>query len=531
MSAHVGVIALHARRTPPALEQNVREHLEHLLRSPKFDASTRSREFLSFVVEEALAGRGARLNQGAIAVTVFGRGADFDAVLDPIVRVQAGRLRRSLERYYLLSGRGDRLRIELPKGGYAPVFVPSPRDANAEPAIEHSVLEQVIPWPTVIVRRFDVDADDCVDAAARLDEELTREMCRYGDVRVVRQRDLGTSQPSTSSLSRFELMGRLRRDADGHLVGARLVDRTSGEQLWSDEFHTQPRTGLWSCSLDDIGRVIAARVGAEQGVIVRTLASQHIAHAAPGGAFGTLLRVHRLLLCRKIDEAIPTIEAVQRLTAREPEVALGWMYLSRLYVANHCFELSTLSTPLEKAIDAAYQGLLLEPASTRARCVLAAALFQKGELRAARDELEQALALNGDSLVNRELIGWLLALAGDWDRGVAVMRDAMSRNPYCLPHVNHGLWAHHLRRGEYAEAHLRALEYRDSAFFWRDLMITCSLGLLGRIDEARVSATQLLLAKPGFHERGRTLIGYFIKDRALSERIEIGLSKAGLRLG
>ena len=59
----------------------------------------------------------------AIAVTVFGRGADFDAVLDPIVRVQAGRLRRSLERYYLLGGADGPLRIEMPKGGYTPVFV------------------------------------------------------------------------------------------------------------------------------------------------------------------------------------------------------------------------------------------------------------------------------------------------------------------------------------------------------------------------------------------------------------------------
>jgi hypothetical protein len=105
------------------IEATVRHHLAGLLASPHFDASSRSREFLCYVVDEALAGRGAALNQAAVAISVFGRDARFDPVLDPIVRVQAGRLRRSLERYYLLSGEAQTLRIELPKGSYAPVFV------------------------------------------------------------------------------------------------------------------------------------------------------------------------------------------------------------------------------------------------------------------------------------------------------------------------------------------------------------------------------------------------------------------------
>src|SRR4030095_4580741 len=99
---------------PDSLAQSVRSHLERILRSGHFDASTRSREFLQYVVQEVLAGRAAYLKQAAIAVEVFGRKPDFDAVIDPIVRVQAGRLRRSLERYYLLSGELDSISIELP---------------------------------------------------------------------------------------------------------------------------------------------------------------------------------------------------------------------------------------------------------------------------------------------------------------------------------------------------------------------------------------------------------------------------------
>jgi len=96
--------------------------LAEALASPDFDASARCREFLRFVVAEALASRGKGLSPMVIALAVFGRGADHDAAADPIVRLQAGRLRRSLERYYNLAGRHAPVRIELPRGAYGPVF-------------------------------------------------------------------------------------------------------------------------------------------------------------------------------------------------------------------------------------------------------------------------------------------------------------------------------------------------------------------------------------------------------------------------
>ena len=106
--------------SPPA--QEVLGGLERILGSRDFDGSPRSRDFLRFIVEETLTGRPEGLTQAAIAVRVFGRRTDFDATVDPIVRIQAGRLRRSLERYYLLEGAGDPVHIELPRGGYVPVF-------------------------------------------------------------------------------------------------------------------------------------------------------------------------------------------------------------------------------------------------------------------------------------------------------------------------------------------------------------------------------------------------------------------------
>jgi hypothetical protein len=137
MQARSNIKHLHPEGYPHDVrdEARVRHHLAGLLASPHFDAGSRSRCFLRYVVDEVLAGRGPSLNQAAIAISVFGRDASFDPMLDPIVRVQAGRLRRSLERYYLLCGDSQLLRIELPKGSYAPIFVglaaPSPASAEA----------------------------------------------------------------------------------------------------------------------------------------------------------------------------------------------------------------------------------------------------------------------------------------------------------------------------------------------------------------------------------------------------------------
>jgi hypothetical protein len=85
--------------------------------------------FLSMVVDYSLNERGGELKEYAIALQVFDRKPAFDPRLDPIVRVEARRLRTKLSQYYERDGAGDQIRIELPKGSYAARF--SRRDAPA----------------------------------------------------------------------------------------------------------------------------------------------------------------------------------------------------------------------------------------------------------------------------------------------------------------------------------------------------------------------------------------------------------------
>lgn len=103
-------------------EEDVRSELERILTSPRLQASDRRRAFLRFIVEETLAGRATRLKGYTIAVAVFGRDETFDPQADPVVRLEARRLRRDLNSYYVDAGSHDALRISIPKGSYIPHF-------------------------------------------------------------------------------------------------------------------------------------------------------------------------------------------------------------------------------------------------------------------------------------------------------------------------------------------------------------------------------------------------------------------------
>lgn len=99
----------------------VREHLARVLASPQFAGSARLSRFLEYCVDSTLEDRG-RLKEYDIALEVFDRDSNFDPRIDPIVRVQASRLRAKLKEYYHESTKLESFRIVLPKGGYAVAF-------------------------------------------------------------------------------------------------------------------------------------------------------------------------------------------------------------------------------------------------------------------------------------------------------------------------------------------------------------------------------------------------------------------------
>ena len=101
---------------------DVRRHLERILASSAFSEAPRGKQFLRFVVEEALAGRANDIKEPVMAARVFNLGGHFDRRSNSIVRAEATHVRRRLRDYYTGAGASDSLIIDLPRGGYVPVI-------------------------------------------------------------------------------------------------------------------------------------------------------------------------------------------------------------------------------------------------------------------------------------------------------------------------------------------------------------------------------------------------------------------------
>jgi eukaryotic-like serine/threonine-protein kinase len=137
--------------------ERVRAQLDRILASAAFADAERASSFLRFVVERALEGRSGETKEFVIAVEALGRNTSFDPKSDPIVRVEAGRLRDRLSSYYEDEGEADRVLISLPKGGYVPEF--SERHSSAAPGRTAVMRLSILPPENASFDSFAVSPD------------------------------------------------------------------------------------------------------------------------------------------------------------------------------------------------------------------------------------------------------------------------------------------------------------------------------------------------------------------------------------
>ena len=217
----------------PSVDEHaaVREHLARILASRAFHQGDRLKRFLAFIVSEAIAGRRNELKEYVIGVQVFGKEESFDPRTDPIVRVQARRLRAKLEQYYREEGHGDALIVDLPKGGYAPVF--ARREAPAPP--KRAAAAAAVDRNTVAVLPFadHTGARDLEYFCRGVREEIVHRLTRLPGLRV-----LASDEPRASSDPAGDaamiIGGSVRRSGDRLRLTAQLADGASGCYLWSE---------------------------------------------------------------------------------------------------------------------------------------------------------------------------------------------------------------------------------------------------------------------------------------------------------
>lgn len=221
-----------ALKTPAAAtagklpEKAIRHQLSRILSSKTFSQVDRLKRFISFIVIEAVGGRGGDLKEYVIGVQVFGKEPSFDPRTDPIVRVQARRLRARLVRYYREEGQQDEVIVDLPKGGYAPVFRRREVTAPVKPSLSAALVNR----NTVVVTTF-------ADHSGRgefayfclgLRDEIVHALTSRKSLRVLASKEEDRSEAA------LVIAGSVRGGAGTLRVTTQLVDGASGYYLWSE---------------------------------------------------------------------------------------------------------------------------------------------------------------------------------------------------------------------------------------------------------------------------------------------------------
>ncbi len=511
----------------------IEAQLLRILSRPDFRATARQKKFLRFVVQKVLDGQADEIKGYTVATDVFGRNKNFDPKSDPIVSIEAKRLRRALEHYYLVAGGRDPVRIDIPVGGYVPHFhiqeVPSPVCSSSEKAPDRDAAADY--WPTVLLRPFQnfCEGTEPSYLAEGCTTELAIELSRYQDLRVLMKTPGEGGAAVAEPPSRFLIDGNIRCGPSDFKLSVQLFDQKTHRQIWGDVYACRINTEDLMGFQREIAQMIAAKIAQDQGYITQTLALESL-HKPPAEmeTYEAILKFYKheaTFTSKTLEDAMVALE---QAVVREPACPQPWTCLGRLYAENYAMETISRQTPIEKAIEYAERGVLLDPHNQRARTALAMGYLLKDQLAEGLVEARKALALNPASLIFIDIIGHVLALLGDWDEGVDLIRKAIKLNPYHRPYAYHVLCVDWLRKKEYEKAYLETLNFSVPSLFWDPLLRASALGHLEKFAQANQFVTNLLSLKPDFPDRGRRLIKFWAKPETLVDCIIQGLGKAGL---
>ncbi len=521
------------RMEPLTSLDEIGAQMARVLSSKDFDASDRNRRFLEYVVQEAMAGRADRIKAYSIATTVFGRNEDFDPQQDAIVRIEAGRLRRSLDRYYLTSGRNDEVRISIPVGAYVPVFLrySGPADGAATSVggilSEQGTGHKAVHRPTIHVCGFVPEgaAPGLADLAGSVTRRVIAALARFTDLSVV-----GPDHPEEAV--DFVLSGSVAA-ADGKVVAESLLRETAhGHYIWSDCFE------CGSLSEDRVAQRIAiadrivVAVGQPSGVLISYLAQEAPnSGSAASESFESVLQFHSSWRSFDPGQYDRVRQALERTIQRDPHYAEAFACLSQLYSNAIRFNYIGVASDhhrLQPAISLARQAVHLSPGSSRSYLALGIALWFDGQVENALAALRKSRELNPNDMEVIAELGLRHCLRADWDEGVPLIEEAYRRNQ-ALPathRIGLSMWHCHLGRFDQALVEARNMDMPDVIYPW--VMIAVSAHRLGRFREAKSALGSILALCPDYGD----LVAADLQSRNVHPELALmlirGLRDAGL---
>jgi TolB-like protein/Flp pilus assembly protein TadD len=457
--------------------------LRRIVSSRTFRTAEREKAFIRYVVERTIQGRGAELKEYIIGVEALERGVEFDPRRDTIVRTEARNVRRRLARYYQEEGRGDPLRIELPKGGYTPQFVETPH-LEIEPVVgeesvpakpEVAVLAALGPkpgaWPgkrwwlsglagallIVAIAALSIYApaftgSRAVDAASiavlpfqdlsgsgqegqilsdGLTEELIETLARIPHLRVVarssafayRGRTVDVRKAGHEMGVRNILTGSIRISSGRVRIVAQLEDATNGFQLWSQSFDRE---------FDDILAVqdrISTAIMQSLGVQLTGAANLKTGASPSAAAYRDFLQ-GLYFLNRSTAENIRTaIHYFDRAVASDPGFAPAYCGLAAGYAAIAGYTATPSREVVPRIRAAASKALALDDTLGEAHLFLGRADTYEAKWADAGKEYWRALELSPGSATVHRYYGDYLLRTGRLEQALAEARIALQLDP------------------------------------------------------------------------------------------------------
>ena len=416
-------------------EIELREQLSRITNSRTFGGSNRHQRFLNYVVHGAIHGETAKLKGYALGLDVFDRSVDFDPQTDPIVRIEAGRLRRSLERYYLTEGKNDPIVIRVPKGGYVPTFS-EPEPIN--PASAGPLADIVTEPPAVVVLQFrnlgDPSDDRLVDI---ITEEISVNLARFRQIDVIHN-------SSPNATAQFSLRGTLQ-DLSGtaRSTMVSLIENRTGKSIWVEVYESQ------ECepSLREIAASIAAEIGHPLGSLARFVAAEgnfryrsytalHDAHRYGQTRDGTRLARVRALLRDAVVDDPRNAEALAMLSILELDRSIGGIVVW-----------TTHPTVVRRSLQLAERAVGIDPSNAIAHQAILEARFRLGHVDQALEAGRKAVQLNPNNSTLLAVFGAVLCYSGNWEEGQLHLRKSRKlviQIPYWYRIVD--IFGHYQRR-------------------------------------------------------------------------------------
>jgi TolB-like protein len=457
------------------------------LTSPEFDVPDRAKRFLTYVVEEAIAGRGDRIKAYSVATEVFGRGSDFDAQVDPVVRIEAGRLRRALEHYYLTAGRDDEIVTTIPKGGYLPTFTNRRRSVSApalwavQPEHPENVKPEATPHPLprfamlagaavfgltgvlavalllsslairdlssarvgtavdaptpdvprILVQQFEdlTGTPESAIIAKGLTEEIIGRIAKFKELVVVAAQPASTGQ--SRDAERYVLQGSVRLENEKLRLTAKVVsgDAVVWANIYDDDLDVRTMLDVQK----EIASQVATAIARPHGVIFQA-DSMREAHNAPDdwAAYACTLSYYTYRTDYDPRAGVAVRDCLEQSVAQYPDYATAWALLSLVYVDQLRFRRNldpTGAPALDRAAFAARHAVEIDPENVRALHALMMVLFFKNDVEEALKVGQRAIAINPN---DSELIGEYgirLSTSGEWALGAELIAKALDRNP------------------------------------------------------------------------------------------------------